>query len=214
MKITSISVQVRDKNRVNVSVDGKYRFSLDITQVADLGIRVGREYEEDELKKLEEESQFGKVYTRALEYCLSRPHSRQEVSQYLYRKTRPRRIKTGELKDGIPVVVAGRVFARLDERGYLNDESFTRYWVENRQLRKGISRRKLQAELHAKGVDRSIVEEALSTTERDDEDELQKVIAKKARRYDDPQKLIAYLARQGFSYDDIKQALADQEEVD
>ncbi len=212
MKITSISVQVRDKNRVNVSVDGKYRFSLDITQVADLGIRVGREYEEDELKKIEEESQFGKVYTRALEYCLSRPHSRREVSQYLYRKTRPRRIKTGELKDGIPIAVTERVFARLDERGYLNDESFTRYWVENRQLRKGISRRKLQDELHAKGVDRSIVEEALLTTERDDEDELQKVIAKKARRYDDPQKLIAYLARQGFSYDDIKQALADQEE--
>lgn len=212
MKITSISVQVRDKNRVNVSVDGKYRFSLNITQVADLGIRVGCEYEEDELKKLEEESQFGKVYTRALEYCLSRPHSRREVSQYLYRKTRPRRIKTGELKDGIPIALTERVFARLDERGYLNDESFTRYWVENRQLRKGISRRKLQAELHAKGVDSSIVEEVLLTTERDDEDELHKVIAKKARRYDDPQKLIAYLARQGFSYDDIKQALADQEE--
>jgi regulatory protein len=211
MKITSISVQARDKNRVNVSVDGKYRFSLDITQVADLGIRVGKEYEEAELVALEEESQFGKLYTRALEYCLSRPHSRQEVQQYLYRKTRPKRIKTGELKDGVSVALTERVFSRLDERGYLNDESFARYWAENRQLRKGISQRKLQAELRAKGVSPAIIEEAIGNNERDDSDELKKVIEKKARRYDDPQKLIAYLARQGFSYDDIKSALAEDD---
>lgn len=207
MKITSISVQARDKNRVNVSVDGKYRFSLDIAQVADLGIRVGKEYDENELIALEEESQFGKLYTRTLEYCFSRPHSRQEVRQYLYRKTQPKRIKTGELKPGVSIALTERVFNRLDERGYLNDETFARYWVENRQLRKGISVRKLQSELHAKSVDPVIIDTVLADTERSDEDELQKVIAKKARRYDDPQKLMAYLARQGFSYDDIKAAL-------
>jgi regulatory protein len=131
------------------------------------------------------------------------------VQQYLYRKTRPKRIKTGELKEGVSVALTERVFSRLDERGYLNDESFARYWAENRQLRKGISQRKLQAELRAKGVNPTIIEEAIGSNERDDSDELKKVIEKKARRYDDPQKLIAYLARQGFSYDDIKSALAE-----
>ena len=91
MKITAISVQARDKSRVNVSVDGRYRFSLDVLQVAELGIRIGKEYEEAELKALEEESLFGKLYTRALEYCLVRPRSRREVKDYLYRKTRPTR---------------------------------------------------------------------------------------------------------------------------
>ena len=38
MKITDISLQARDKNRVNVSVDGKYRFSLDIFQVGELAL--------------------------------------------------------------------------------------------------------------------------------------------------------------------------------
>ena len=37
--------------------------------------------------------------------------------------------------------------------------------------------------------------------------ELAKIIAKKRRRYPDEQKLAAYLAWQGFDYDDIKQAL-------
>lgn len=207
MKITSISVQVRDKQRVNVSVEGKYRFSLDLSQVAELGIRVGKEYEEAELVQLEEESLFGKLYMRALEYCLSRPHSRREVEQYLYRKTRPRRDKTGELRPGVSVELTERVFNRLDQKGYVNDESFARYWVENRRLRQGVSQRGLQAELRAKGVAPEIIEQVLSVTERNDDDELQKVIAKKGRRYDDPQKLMAYLARQGFSYDDIKRAL-------
>jgi len=207
MKITSISVQQRDKNRVNVSIDGKYRFSLDLSQVTELGIRIGNEYTEAELADLENESQFGKLYMRALEYSLMRPHSQHELSQYLYRKTRDTRTKEGAIRKGVSKVLTERVYARIIEKGYVNDEAFARYWVENRQLRKGISKRKLQAELASKGVDRSIVDSLLVETERTDEEEIQKIIEKKASRYDDEQKLIAYLARQGFSYDDIKQAL-------
>lgn len=207
MKITSISVQQRDKNRVNVSVDGKYRFSLDFSQLAELGVRVGNEYTDAQLNELENESQFGKLYMRALEYSLMRPHSQHELSQYLYRKTRDTLTKTGSIKKGVSKALTERVYNRIIERGYVNDTAFAEYWIENRQLRKGISQRKLQAELAAKGVDRSIVERLLTTTERSDEDEIQKILLKKANRYDDEQKLIAYLARQGFGYDDIKQAI-------
>ena len=212
MKITSISVQQRDKNRVNVSVDGKYKFSLDLTQVVELGIKIGNEYNEAELADLENESQFGKLYMRALEYSLMRPHSERELSDYLYRKTRDTRTKTGSIKKGVSKALTERVYARILDKGYVNDEAFARYWVENRQLRKGISKRKLQAELASKGVDRSIVESLLSQTERNDEDELSKIIEKKAGRYNDEQKLVAYLARQGFSYDDIKQAIETMKE--
>jgi len=207
VKITSISVQQRDKNRVNVSVDGKYRFSLDFSQLAELGVRVGNEYTDAQLNELENESQFGKLYMRALEYSLMRPHSQHELSQYLYRKTRDTLTKTGSIKKGVSKALTERVYNRIIERGYVNDTAFAEYWIENRQLRKGISQRKLQAELAAKGVDRSIVERLLTTTERSDEDEIQKILLKKANRYDDEQKLIAYLARQGFGYDDIKQAI-------
>lgn len=214
MKITSISIQQRDKNRVNVSVDGKYRFSLDYTQIAELGVKVGKEYTEAELSDLENESQFGKLYMRALEYSLMRPHSQYELSQYLYRKTRDTLTKTGSVKKGVSKALTERVFDRIISKGYVNDEAFARYWVENRQLRKGISKRKLQAELASKGVERSIVEALLSETDRTDEEEIQKIIEKKAGRYDSEQKLIAYLARQGFSYDDIKQAIENSKKTD
>ncbi len=209
MKITSIGIQARDKNRVNVSVDGKYRFSLDVFQLGSLGIKVGAEYDEAEIVALEQESLFGKLYARALEYCFMRPHSSKEVRDYLYRKTRLTRTKTGELKEGVSVKLTTRVFDRLVEKGYINDQSFARFWIENRSLKKGASKRKLSAELSAKGIDRSITEQLLGETERTDADELQKVILKKRNRYPDEQKLIAYLARLGFSYDDIKSALRE-----
>lgn len=207
MIITAIGIQARDKNRVNVSVDGKYRFSLDVFQLSGLGIRVGKEYSEEELVGLQDESIFGKVYARALEYCLMRPHSAKEVRDYLYRKTRPVRTKTGELKPGVSPDITLRVFDRLLEKNYINDQNFARYWVENRSLTKGASKRKLTAELRAKGVEQSIVEQLLSESDRTDENELQKIIVKKRNRYPDDQKLMAYLARQGFSYDDIKSSL-------
>lgn len=215
MIITGVTAQQKDKNRINIMVDGKYRFSLDIFQYADLGIKVGKDYTEEELIELETESQFGKVYMRALEYCLMRPHSAKEMRDYLYRKTRATKTKTktGELKDrpGVPAAITQRVFDRLVEKKYIDDEKFATFWVENRNLRKGASRRKLQAELGAKGVASGIIEQVLSESERTDDDEIQKIIAKKRARYPDDQKLMQYLARQGFSYDDIKQALSSSQ---
>jgi len=207
MKITGLKAQVRDINRVNVFVDGAYSFSLDITQVAELGIRVGKEYTEEQLAELEDESQFGKLYTRALEYVLTRPRSQREMRNYLYRKTRDAPMKNGLMRKGVSKELTERVFDRLEAKGYLDDEKFTRFWVENRNLRKGISQRKLQSELAAKGVNRAVVDRVIDQGDRLDGDEIKKIIAKKAVRYSDEQKLIAYLMRQGFSYDSIKEAL-------
>lgn len=213
-RITALKVQLRDKDRVNVFVDGKYSFSLDITQVAELGIKTGAEYTVEELAELENESQFGKLYTRSLEYVLIRPRSQRELRDYLYRKTRDTRTKMGTIKKGVSPELTERVFNRLLEKGYLDDEKFARFWVENRNTRKGTSLRKLQSELTAKGVERSIIERALQDTDRSDTDELQKIILKKASRYSDEQKLMAYLVRQGFSYDDVKQAIRSLNEED
>lgn len=212
MKITDISLQARDPNRVNVSVDGKYRLSLDILQVTELGLKIGREIDESELAAIEEESQFGILYARALEYTMMRPHSAKEVRDYLWRKTRATKYKsrkTGEImeREGVSQTLADRVYQRLVDKGYISDESFARHWVDNRQAVKGISRRKLVDELRAKGIDQLTIDSALAQTERSDSEEIKKVIIKKRNKYPDDQKLIQYLMRQGFIYDDIRSAL-------
>lgn len=198
-------------------VDGKYRFSLGVAQISSLSIKIGREYTEKELANLQIESEFGKLYGRALEYCLMRPHSSKEVRDYLYRKTLNRKVKdrrTGEVKDrpGVSRDVTDRVYERLESRGYVDDEKFARFWIENRNIRKGTSRRKLQSELIAKGVPRSTIEKYLNESERSDTDELRKAIIKKKARYTDEKKLIQYLVRQGFNYDDVISVLSQDNE--
>ena len=47
----------------------------------------------------------------------------------------------------------------------------------------------------------------LAQSDRDDNCEIIKIINKKRSRYSDENKMIAYLARQGFSYEDIKDGL-------
>jgi regulatory protein len=216
MKITNIAQAMKNHNRANISVDGSYRFSLDIFQVGEFGLKIGKEYSEEELAELETESQFGKLYGRALEYTLMRPHSAKEIRDYLWRKTRSikmRSRKTGEVitKEGVSQLITDRVFNRLEEKGYIDDEKFARFWIENRNQTKGTSLRKLQNELRAKGVASSIIESVLSDSSRNDEDELMKVVRKKQSKYPDEQKLIQYLMRQGFRYDDIKSALSQSD---
>lgn len=213
--ITSLTAQQQNAQRVNVFVDGKYRFSLDMFQISDLGIRVGKEYSEEELVTLEEESIFGKLYARTLEYTFIRPHSAKEIRDYLWKKTRDTKFrskKTGEIKTraGVSQETADRVYDRLVEKKYIDDEAFARYWVENRNQRKGTSFRKLEAELRAKGVSLEIIHANIQNSTRDEKGELQKIIAKRASKYDDPNKLMAYLARQGFSYDDIQSVLSGE----
>lgn len=215
--ITDIKEAVRDQDRLNIYIDGKFFCSLALSQVVDLKLKIGRVLTDEELIELKRASEFGKLYQRALEYALLRPHSQKELRDYLKKKTLSRTIrvknkKTGEyqtkLKEGFDASLVEPVLARLIERGYVNDERFARLWIENRSVRKGVSQKKLRLELQTKGVAQDIIENCLSEGVRNEQEELAKVIARKAKKYPDEQKLIQYLLRQGFNYSDILDALS------
>lgn len=214
--ITNIKQAVKNPNRANIFVNGKYRFSLDIFQLTQLNIKIGAKFSKVEIENLEQQSEFGKLYALALNYCLMRPHSEKEIRDYLWKKTLNRKLKnrkTGEFyeKKGVSKLSVDQVLDRLIEKKYINDEKFARFWVENRNQRKGSSIKKLKSELFSKGVSSEIIEQILSESSRNDGEEIQKIIAKKAKKYTDEKKLIAYLARQGFSFDEIKRAILKDE---
>lgn len=197
MKVTAIKVAVKTPGRFNIFVDGTYSFSLDELQVVNTGIRLGKEYTEAEIEALKDESTFGKAYARALEYIMRRPRSIKEMHDYAWRKQWEK-----------PLVE--RVINRLLEKGYLNDTKFAEAWVRHRTLGKPISERKLRLELKQKGVADDIVNSVLAQDEEFDElAALKQLVAKKRSRYSDEQKFMAYLARQGFSFDDIKRILSE-----
>ncbi|MBR2658744.1 RecX family transcriptional regulator [Candidatus Saccharibacteria bacterium] len=188
LKITDIRQAVKNENRVNVFVNNKYAFSLDISQVVDFHIKKGLAISAEQLEEYKRASEFGKLYQRALEWTLTRPHSEREVRDYLRRKIYEKKVDK-EYVD--------KILDKLKEKKYVNDEAFATYYVENRFVRRGISRKRLYMELMQKGVAQDIIEEALNA--RNDEEEILKIIAKKRAKYDDVG-LIQYLCRQGFSY--------------
>lgn len=215
--ITDIKEAVRDKNRVNVYIDNKFFCSLDIAQVVDLHVKIGRKIDEEERTALKRASDFSKFYARALEYALIRPRSQKEMRDYLKKKTLNRRIRvkdrrTGEYqtreKAGYDVSLVPLVFDRLLERGYLDDVRFAELWLENRHTSKGASIKKLRLELQQKGIAQDIIDSALAESGRDEREELKKMIERKRDKYADQQKLMQYLLRQGFNYSDIVDELS------
>lgn len=194
-RITAIRPQVRSDSRVNIDLDGKYWVSLDIQQVIDLSIKVGLELDESAQAAIEKEGQFGKAYAAALNYLSIRVRSEKEVRDYGFRKR-----WEPELTE--------RVVERLKVKGYLNDADFASRWAENRQASKPISKRRLVQELRQKGIAGEELEAVVAGF--DEAPLLRRLIAKKAAKYkDQPDKFKAYLLRQGFSYEAIKDALAE-----
>lgn len=211
--ITQLTSGVRDQNRVNVFVNGKFAFSLDVKQVVDLNVKVGRKLSEEDLQKLQEASEFGKLYQRALEWALTRPRSLRETRDYLKRRqlkraqtNRKRKSEELKLLPEIQDSAIKLVVERLQERGYVDDQKFAEYYVENRFVKKGVSRRRLEMELRKKGVTEDVIKRVLTESARDDKEELAKMVQKKWRKYS-KEKLVAYLVRQGFRYDEVQEAV-------
>lgn len=190
-KITNIKQAVKNPERANVFIDGKYEFSLDVTQLLDLKLKVGQEITLAQLSEYKKLSEYGKLYQRTLEWVLSRPRSEKETSDYLYKKIYEKKLDKEYIN---------QIIEKLEKKKYLNDEAFAKWYVENRFVKKGISKKRLSLELAKKGISREIVERVLKDSGRDEKEEILKIIAKKRARYDDD-KLIQYLGRQGFSYE-------------
>ena len=186
--ITDLKQGVKNPNRVNVFVDGKFSFSLDVSQVVDFHIKKGMEISVEQLDEYKKASEFGKLYQRALEWVLLRPRSERETNDYLYKKVYEKKLDKEYIN---------KTIEKLENKKYLDDRKFAEWYVENRFVKKGISRKRLAMELMKKGISAEIIDDVLDV--RNDEEEILKIIAKKRAKYDD-EKLIQYLCRQGFSY--------------
>lgn len=228
-KITAIKPAVKNQHRVNIFIDQKFSFSLDLSQLSDAQLKIGQILDSEQIKQLKSLSNFGKLYQRALEYLASRPHSTKEIQDYLRRKQNKRltESKLYEAKSKLssqttvyqkpkkptPLISdqgIKQIIAKLTEYKYLDDANFAKYYVENRFQKKGISQRRLRLELTKKGIASNIIDQVLfgSDCSRSDSDEIKKVITKKRRLGYSDQKLIQYLVRQGFDYELAKDSVS------
>lgn len=195
-KVTALLAQRRRGDRVNVYLDGEYAFGLRDRVAARL--RSGQSLSEEEIEGLLEEDTLEEAYDKVLGFLSYRPRSSAEIRRYLRKKkTPPRAIE--------------KVVERLGEAGLLDDLSFARFWVENREKFRPRGARMLRYELRGKGVEEAVIAQALADL-NEKESALraaQKVFPRysKLERREFRRRLGSYLARRGFAYPVIGEVL-------
>ncbi|MEU2055852.1 recombination regulator RecX [Streptomyces bungoensis] len=108
-------------------------------------------------------------------------------------------------KREIPEDVAEEVLTRFEEVGLIDDGAFADAWVESRHHGRGLARRALARELRTKGVDSTLIDEAVAQLDSEQEEATaRELVARKlhATRGLDRDKrlrrLAGMLARKGY----------------
>ncbi|MFJ8954809.1 MULTISPECIES: recombination regulator RecX [unclassified Streptomyces] len=108
-------------------------------------------------------------------------------------------------KREIPDDVADEVLSRFEEVGLINDSAFADAWVESRHHGRGLARRALARELRTKGVDSTVIDEAVGQLDSEREEETaRELVARKLRstrgleRDKRLRRLAGMLARKGY----------------
>ena len=125
-----------------------------------------------------------------------------------------------KLRDkGFDEAVIHNTLSGLVRLGYLDDEKFARLWAESRVRLRAFGRRRIDRELREKGIDPSIVQEALDEifTVEQEIDIAEKAAARKVKgmqfldRETRRRRLAGFLERKGFPYDVIRDVLKKTE---
>jgi len=190
--ITALKLQSKNRNRLNVHLDGAYSFSL--ARVLADGLKVGQVLSDDHIVSLKHRDAEEAAYRRALRLISRRPRSEHELG-IIFNRNR------------VPNAVQEAVFTRLREAHLVDDRAFAEAWVENRREFRPRSAKALQVELRKKGVPQEAIEAALE--DYSDEDAAYKAAGKAARRWKNSdykefqQRVGAYLSRRGFNHTTI-----------
>ncbi|MGP4047855.1 recombination regulator RecX [Streptomyces sp. 2A115] len=147
--------------------------------------------------RAEEGEPPGDPAERARAICLrlltGTPRTRKQLADALHKRE-------------IPDDVADEVLSRFEEVGLINDSAFADAWVESRHHGRGLARRALAQELRTKGVDSTLIDEAVGQLDSEQEEATaRELVARKLRstrgldRDKRIRRLAGMLARKGYS---------------
>jgi len=197
--ITSIKPQ-RNQKRVNIYLDNKFGFGIDLENFVKLKLKVEKEISEEEIGQIIKKAEFQKVLDKLLRFATLRPRSEKEIKDYFKRKK-------------VHISIQDELIERLVRLELVDDKKFTIWWIGQRQEFKPRAKRIMNYELRIKGVKKEIIEEVLSDTEVDEGKIAKELLDNKAYRWKNLPKLEAkqkksqFLAQKGFGWDVISKVI-------
>ncbi len=183
-------------------LDGQDGPTVDVRTFDESAYRVGGSITEDQLAALLEASEYNRARDRALYLLGLRDYACKELEKKLLTEARPE--------------VAARVVERLAEVGLLDDARYAERLAQSLSCSKKYPKRRVAQELQRRGVDRETA--GYAAEEIDCEDHklalalIEKKYYNKMTDRESRQKVMAALARRGFSYEAIRQAIAAYDE--
>ena len=195
-RITTLTAQKRNLQRINVYLDGEFAFGL--ARIVAAWLHVGAELSDEKIARLQAEDEQEAAYQQALKLIRYRPRTEAELRKNLN-------------KHFVPPETIEAVIERLRSTGLVDDARFAQGWVENRAELRPRSRRALAFELSQRGVDAQTIAASLETI--DEEEMAFQTALKRARRLQTldwrsfRQKMTQYLSQRGFNYEVSSQAV-------
>lgn len=165
-----------------------------------LGLKENQSLEDQEIEKIVRQDQFQKIYDSLLKYCTLRPRSKKEVNFWIRRKK-------------VHESLTDDLIRKLKRLKLIDDESFARWWIEQRTSFKPRGKRALKFELRQKGIGTITIDKVLSEANLNEEKLARGLIARKSYLFskysgrEARQKKSQYLARKGFDWEIIEKAL-------
>lgn len=200
-RITAIKPQ-RNGKRVNIYLDERFGFGLDLENYVKLGLRVEQELSEEEIKKIVREAEYAKTLEKLLNFCMARPRSEREVENWFWRKK-------------VHASMQRKLKGKLRKYDLIGDRKFAQWWVNQRLTFRHKSRREIISELRKKGINSTLIEEVVMETAPDDLKAAKALLAKNEGKWkglsdeDRKKKMWEYLARKGFTWDVVKKVCGE-----
>ena len=197
--ITSIKQQ-KNKNRVNVYLDDKFGFGIDLDNFVLLHLKVNQELTDEEVEKVVKKAEFQKTLNKLLRFATLRPRSEKEVIEYFRRKK-------------VHESMHEELLEKLRHFELLDDLKFAKWWVDQRANFKPKPKRILKIELTKKGIVKEIIDQVLGETVVDEEKMAKELLVRKSYKWRNleprvaKQKMSQYLAGKGFGWEVIEGAV-------
>ena len=198
-KITKITVQ-KNQKRVNIFLDEKFGFGLDLENHVLLGLKVGQELSDEEISEITKKAEYQNTYNNLLRFATLRPRSEKEIYDWF---------KKHKVSENLYI----KLFDKLKHLNLANDYEFAKWWIEQRIQFKSKSKKDLEYELRIKGIAKEIINEVLSESGIDELGAAQKLIKKNIYKWErldkfkKKQKIYEFLARKGFGWPVINSIL-------
>ena len=195
-QITAITPQVKDKERVNVYVDGRFYCGMRLETVMASRLKVGDEIAPERLDEIQEENERAQALDKAMTHLSSTMKTEKQMRDFLKKK-------------GYVDGVCDYVLEKLREYRFVDDAQYCAQYAETAGRNMGA--RRIAMELKQRGADEAAIEGALSGLTGQSEAAkaaAQKYMKNREFTRENLSKTFRYLMGRGFDYETAKDALA------